>query len=125
MTTSIPAVSQYAAQDALTNGLYDAAVMKAQYQERRDVLVAGLPKLGFAVTKPQGAFYIFAKIPASLIQDDVRLAEDLIAQEHLALLPGSIFGQGGAGYLRISYAASMENIHLTLQRLADYLQKAQ
>lgn len=123
VTTSIPATSQYAAQEALANGADDALPMKSEYQKRRDVLLAGLRKLGFAVTKPQGAFYIFAKIPDTLNQDDLQLAQDLIAQEKLALLPGSFFGRGGAGYLRISYAASMENINLTLVRLADYLNK--
>ncbi|UQS83169.1 aminotransferase class I/II-fold pyridoxal phosphate-dependent enzyme [Bombilactobacillus thymidiniphilus] len=121
ITTSIPEVTQDAAIEALTNGQDDTHTMSVQYQKRRDILYNGLQQLGFKVAKPQGAFYIFAKIPAQLTQDDVKLAEDLIAKEKLALLPGSFFGIGGAGYLRISYAASLENIKITLTKLQHYL----
>lgn len=123
VTTSIPEVSQDAAIAALTAGQDDTQAMKVEYQKRRDYLYQHLTQLGFQTSKPQGAFYLFIKLPASLPQDDVLVAQELIAQEKLALLPGSFFGLGGAGYLRISYAASMEKIKTTVTRLADYLKK--
>lgn len=123
VTTSISAPSQYAAQEALAHGLDDTLPMKADYQKRRDVLLQGLTQLGFKVTKPQGAFYMFAQIAPQLNQDDRQLAQELLAQEKLALLPGSFFGVGGAGYVRFSYAASMTAIEGALDRLRDYINK--
>lgn len=122
VTTSIPTVSQVAADEALKNGMDDTKPMAEQYIQRRDALYDGLTKIGFKVVKPQGAFYIFAKIPANLEQNDLKFAEDLIAKEKLSILPGRFFGAGGEGHLRISYAASMDNIHETIKRLTDYIQ---
>lgn len=121
VTTSIPATSQYAAQEALANGADDALPMKSEYQKRRDVLLAGLRKLGFAVTKPQGAFYIFAKIPASFEQDDNKFIYDLVDKAHVAVTSGSCFAQAGAGYIRFSYAVSMAQIDEGLKRLEKYI----
>lgn len=123
VTTSISAPSQYAAQEALAHGLDDTIPMKSDYQKRRDFLLHGLTQLGFKVIRPQGAFYIFAQIAPQLNQDDRQLAQELLAQEKLALLPGSFFGVGGTGYVRFSYAASMTSIKGALVRLHDYIQK--
>ncbi|NVY96365.1 aminotransferase class I/II-fold pyridoxal phosphate-dependent enzyme [Lactobacillus sp. DCY120] len=121
VTTSIPAPAQVAAVEALTHGQDDSKAMKAQYQERRDVLYQGLLDLGFEIAKPQGAFYIFAKIPAGLNQDDIQLAQELSDQAKVALLPGTYFGAGGQGYLRLSYASSLEQIKLALERLKTFI----
>ena len=82
--------------------------MRAAYQIRRDYMVEELTKLGFSVAKPNGAFYIFAKLPAQYGTDDVQFARDLAQQAQVATIPGSFFGPGGEGYLRMSYATSLE-----------------
>ena len=97
--------------------------MRAAYQERRDVLVSGLTDLGFTVAKPNGAFYVFAKLPASQGTDDVAFAQKLVDEAKVATIPGSYFGAGGVGYLRLSYATSMDNIHEALQRITKMLNK--
>lgn len=124
MTTSISTVSQAAAIAALTEGEADTQRMKDQYDQRRDVLYQGLLKLNFTVIRPQGAFYMFMKVPTKWQpQDDVQIAHDLLAAEKLAVLPGSYFGVGGAGYLRISYAASMADLQAALTAFENFSKK--
>ncbi|MDR3189917.1 MAG: aminotransferase class I/II-fold pyridoxal phosphate-dependent enzyme [Lactobacillaceae bacterium] len=102
-------------------GLVDTADMKAEYKKRRDYVYDSMIKLGFEIPKPDGAFYIFAKIPAGNEQDDFAFARDLAYKNALAIVPGSSFGPGGAGYVRLSYAASMENLEKAMTRLAAYI----
>lgn len=120
-TTSITSITQYAALEAYTNGYNDPAVMKEQYQVRRDALYEGLKELGFECPTPDGAFYLFAKIPEDYEQDDVKFANELLDEEHLAILPGSFFGIGGEGHLRFSYAASMESINACIEKIHSFL----
>ena len=94
--------------------------MKAAYQARRDFLVTELTALGFDMVRPNGAFYIFAKISADLGQDDVVFANELVARERLAVVAGSGFGPGGEGYIRISYAASMAMLVDAMSRLKSF-----
>ncbi len=123
ITTSEPTPMQDAAEEAFKNGMDDAKPMKAEFQKRRDVLVAGMRKIGFACVKPQGAFYVFAKIPSFLEQDDSKLIYDLAKEAHVATSGGSFFGKGGAGYLRLSYATSMDNIKEGVKRLGKYVEQ--
>lgn len=123
ITMSEPTPMQDAAQEAFKNGMDDALAMKEEFKKRRDVLVAGLEKLGFECVKPQGAFYVFAKIPAKLEQDDTKLIYDLAEKAHVAVTAGSFFAKGGEGYLRLSYATSMSNIKEGLKRLTNYMQE--
>ena len=97
--------------------------MKAAYEARRDFLVAALQKLDFTVTTPRGAFYVFAKIPADQGTDDVKFATELAQEGKVAVIPGSYFGDGGEGYLRLSYATSMDNLKLAVDRIKDLLNK--
>ena len=100
ITTTEPTPMQDAAEEALGNGMNDAEPMKKEFQKRRDVLYEGLTKLGFECVKPKGAFYIFAKIPAGLEQDDTKFIYDLAEKRHVAVIAGSFFAKGGAGYIR-------------------------
>ncbi|WP_367342467.1 aminotransferase class I/II-fold pyridoxal phosphate-dependent enzyme [Limosilactobacillus sp.] len=102
-------------------GRQATADMREEYKRRRDYLAPALQKLGFGVTKPTGAFYIFAKIPADQNQDDVAFATKLAKEAHVATTPGSFFGAGGKGHLRISYAASMDNIQESVKRITKLL----
>lgn len=97
--------------------------MKAAYEARRDFLVAALQKLDFTVTTPRGAFYVFAKIPADQGTDDVKFATKLAQEGKVAVIPGSYFGDGGEGFLRLSYATSMDNLKLAVDRIKDLLNK--
>ena len=91
-TASNPAMA--AATEALGTeaGRQDTLVMKAEYLQRRDYVYDTMTQLGFKVAKPDGAFYIFAKIPAGYIQDDFAFARDLAHNYGLALIPVSSFG---------------------------------
>ena len=119
--TSTTTNAQAAATEALKNGLDDAQVMKREYQERRDYLYDALNDLGFQSAKPQGAFYLFSKIPAGLPQNSMAFCRELAHEARVALIPGSSFGPGGEGYVRISYAASMADLKTAVTRLRTYV----
>ncbi|MBZ1510121.1 aminotransferase class I/II-fold pyridoxal phosphate-dependent enzyme [Leuconostoc mesenteroides] len=101
----------------------DTLWMKEQYKKRRDYLVEKMTKLGFEMATPSGAFYMFAKIPVDLNQNDVEFAYDLVDRQQLAVVPGSGFGPGGAGYVRISYAASLDMLETAMNRLESYCEE--
>lgn len=82
-----------------------------------------MQKLGFTLATPQGAFYVFAKIPAQFGTDDFKFALDLAQKTAVGVIPGSVFGAGAEGYVRLSYAASDENIKESMRRLAEYMEK--
>ncbi|AYC73146.1 MULTISPECIES: aminotransferase class I/II-fold pyridoxal phosphate-dependent enzyme [Lactiplantibacillus] len=119
--TSTTTNAQAAATEALKNGLDDAQVMKREYQERRDYLYDALNELGFQSAKPEGAFYLFSKIPAGLPQDSMAFCRELAHEARVALIPGSSFGPGGEGYVRISYAASMSDLKTAVTRIKTYV----
>ncbi|MGO3900786.1 MAG: aminotransferase class I/II-fold pyridoxal phosphate-dependent enzyme [Lactiplantibacillus argentoratensis] len=119
--TSTTTNAQAAATEALKNGLDDAQVMKREYQERRDYLYDALNELGFQSAKPEGAFYLFSKIPAGLPQDSMAFCRELAHEARVALIPGSSFGPGGEGYVRISYAASMTDLKTAVTRIKMYV----
>lgn len=123
ITTTEPTPMQDAAEEALADGKDDALPMKKEFQKRRDVLYDGLTKLGFECVKPKGAFYIFAKIPAGLEQDDTKFIYDLAEKGRVAGVAGSFFAKGGEGYIRLSYATSMDNIKEGLKRLEQYVKE--
>lgn len=119
--TAATTVSQFAAIEALTNGKDDAAIMTKEYIIRRDYIMSQMTPLGFDIAKPDGAFYIFAKIPADLNQDDFAFLIDFANQKQVAFIPGSSFGQYGKGYIRLSYAASMPVITEAMIRLTAFV----
>ena len=119
--TAATTVSQFAAIEALTNGKDDAAIMTNEYIIRRDYIMSQMTPLGFDIAKPDGAFYIFAKIPADLNQDDFAFLIDFANQKQVAFIPGSSFGQYGKGYIRLSYAASMAVITEAMTRLTAFV----
>lgn len=119
--TSTTTNAQAAATEALKNGLDDAQAMKREYQERRDYLYDALNDLGFQSAKPEGAFYLFSKIPAGLPQNSMAFCRELAHEARVALIPGSSFGSGGEGYVRISYAASMADLKTAVTRLRTYV----
>lgn len=121
LVTAATTMSQKAATEALINGVKDSENMKEQYQTRRDYLVQQLAPLGFEVTQPNGAFYLFYKLPAVIQTDSWQFCVDLAEQAKVACIPGIAFGPEGEGYIRISYASSMENLHEACKRIKDFL----
>lgn len=123
ITTTEPTPMQDAAEEAFKNGMDDSLPMKEEFQKRRDTLYAGLTKIGFECAKPQGAFYIFAKIPDGFEQDDNKFIYELVDKAHVAVSAGSSFSEGGEGYIRFSYAVSMDQIEKGLQRLEKFVKE--
>jgi len=114
-------IAQMAGIAALEEAAEDVARMKAIYDERRQFIVKRLRELGFGITvEPTGAFYVFANAK-HLSNDSYRLAFDILEKAHVGVTPGIDFGDNGEGYLRFSYANSIENIAEGLNRIERYL----
>ena len=113
--------TQYAGLEALTGPQTQVEAVVTEYQRRRDVLVAGLNAIpGVQCRVPQGAFYVFPNVSA-FGRTSNWLAEYLLEEAGVAVLPGSAFGDGGEGYLRLCFANSMQNIQIALERLSAAL----
>lgn len=123
MVTTTTDSSQAAAIEALEHGLEDPEKYRAVYRKRRDFVLKQLAEMGMQAVKPEGAFYIFAKIPAKYGQDDMQFALDLAFKEKVGITPGSAFGPGGEGYVRMSYASSDENLREAMKRIKKFLQE--
>jgi aspartate/methionine/tyrosine aminotransferase len=118
---SANAVVQMAGIAALEQTDADVARMKSLYDERRRYTVKRLKELGFGITvEPTGAFYVFANA-RHVSKDSYKLAFDILEKAHVGVTPGIDFGKNGEGYLRFSYANSMENIIEGLNRIEHYL----
>ena len=124
LVTAANTMAQHAAVEALTVGKNDAEPMKKEYIQRRDYIIEKMTDLGFEIIKPDGAFYIFAKIPAGYNQDSFAFLKDFAQKKAVAFIPGAAFGQYGEGYVRLSYAASMETIREAMKRLEEYMREA-
>ena len=124
LVTAANTMAQHAAVEALTAGKNDAEPMKKEYIQRRDYIIEKMTDLGFEIIKPDGAFYIFAKIPAGYNQDSFAFLKDFAYKKAVAFIPGAAFGQYGEGYVRLSYAASMETIREAMKRLEEYMREA-
>ena len=124
LVTAANTMAQHAAVEALTAGKNDAEPMKKEYIQRRDYIIEKMAKLGFEIIKPDGAFYIFAKIPAGYNQDSFAFLKDFAQKKAVAFIPGAAFGQYGEGYVRLSYAASMGTIREAMKRLEEYMREA-
>lgn len=120
-SASNPAMAGAAEALGTEAGRQDTLAMKAEYAARRDYLVKALRELGFAIPQPAGAFYVFAQIPDGLEQDDVAFSLALAQEGKVAVIPGSAFGIGGAGYIRLSYAASLADLQTAVARIATFI----
>ena len=123
LVTAANTMAQFAGVEALTAGKDDAEPMKREYIERRDYIIEKMTELGFKIIKPDGAFYIFAKIPAGYNQDSFAFLKDFAQKKAVAFIPGAAFGQYGEGYVRLSYAAGMDTIKEAMKRLKEYMEE--
>lgn len=117
-----PTTSQYAAIEALKNGAADVETMKESYNERRRFLLKALRDMGFDCFEPFGAFYVFPSIKKFGMTSD-EFANRLLQEEKLAVVPGTAFGDSGEGFLRISYAYSIEELKTALERMERFINK--
>ena len=115
-----PTTSQYAAVEALKNGDKDVAEMRESYNQRRRFLVHTFRKMGLTVFEPFGAFYIFPSIKELGMTSD-EFAMELLKREKVAVVPGTAFGDCGEGFLRISYAYSLEELKHATDRMAKFV----
>ena len=123
LVTAANTMAQFAGVEALRAGKDDAEPMKREYIERRDYILEKMTELGFKIIRPNGAFYIFAKIPAGYNQDSFAFLKDFAYKKAVAFIPGAAFGRYGEGYVRLSYAASMDTIKEAMKRLKEYMEE--
>jgi aminotransferase len=120
--TCASSISQYAALEALTNGVDDALPMKEAYVERRDFVYNRLIDMGFELEKPEGAFYLFPSIEKFKLSS-MDFTMKLLEEQRVAVVPGDAFSVYGEGYIRISYAYGMEVLEQATDRLEAFVRK--
>ncbi len=119
---SAPTTAQFAAIEALKNGDDDILQMKGEYNIRRNLMLNELRRMGLSCFEPKGAFYIFPNISSTGLSSE-EFAERLLKEEHVAVVPGSAFGDSGEGFVRISYCYSTDHILEALRRIERFLKK--
>lgn len=115
-----PTTSQYAAIEALRNGDEDVAMMREQYDARRRYLMQRFKEMGLECFEPFGAFYVFPCIKEFGMTSD-EFANRLLQTKKVAVVPGTAFGRSGEGFLRISYAYSLEDLKVALERVEEFI----
>ncbi|MGO3212062.1 MAG: aminotransferase class I/II-fold pyridoxal phosphate-dependent enzyme, partial [Ruoffia tabacinasalis] len=117
-----PTLSQYAGIEALKNGDASVEEMRQSYNQRRRYLLKELDRIGLTCFEPLGAFYIFPNIQEFQMSSE-DFATQLLLEEHLAVIPGSAFGDSGEGYIRISYAYSIKELKVAINRLEQFVHR--
>lgn len=117
---SAPTTAQYAAIEALKNGDNDIAEMRAEYDMRRHVMVQGFNDMGLDCFEPEGAFYTFPCIKSTGLNSN-DFCEKLLYNKRVAVVPGTAFGASGEGFIRCSYAYSIKNINIALERIEAFV----
>lgn len=118
---SAPTTSQYAAVAAIRDGNDDIEAMRQEYNTRRLFLLDALEKLGLPCFTPKGAFYVFPGICQTGLTS-AEFCEEFLLEQNVAVIPGSAFGEGGEGYIRICYASSREDLKESMIRLRTFLE---
>ena len=117
-----PTTSQYAAVEALKNGDEDVKTMRDEYNRRRRFLMNAFKEMGLDCFEPYGAFYVFPCIKEFGMTSE-EFATRFLEEERVAAIPGNAFGDSGEGYLRISYAYSLDNLKIAMERLKHFVEK--
>ena len=116
-----PTTSQYAAVEALKNGDEDVKMMRQAYNQRRRFLLNAFKEMNLECFEPYGAFYVFPCIKEFGMTSE-EFATKFLEEEKVAAVPGNAFGESGEGYLRISYAYSLENLKIAMERLKRFVE---
>ncbi len=117
-----PTVSQYAGVEAARNGDADIEKMKEAYNQRRRFLVQSFREMGLSCFEPEGAFYVFPSIQATGLSSE-EFALKLLEEQKVAVVPGNAFGESGEGFIRCSYAYSIDELKLAVQRIGKFVEK--
>ncbi|MCA0988752.1 aminotransferase [Guptibacillus algicola] len=117
-----PTIAQHGALEALRNGREDLERMKRSYRQRRNFIVKSFNRMGLSCRMPGGAFYAFPSIQSTGMSSD-EFAEKLLHEERVAVVPGHVFGEGGEGYVRCSYATSLESLQEAVKRIERFVNK--
>lgn len=117
-----PTTSQYAAVDALKNGDDDVAQMRDAYNQRRRYLIHAFKEMNLECFEPYGAFYVFPSIREFNMTSE-EFATRFLEEEKVAVVPGTAFGDCGEGFLRISYAYSLDNLKIAIERLKNFVER--
>ncbi|MBR6154251.1 MAG: aminotransferase class I/II-fold pyridoxal phosphate-dependent enzyme [Treponema sp.] len=119
-TICAPIMSQYAALEGLKNGWSEVEKMRISYQQRRNLMYKAFIDMGLPVPEPTGAFYMFPDISSTGLSAD-EFATELFQKHNVAVVPGTAFGDAGAGHIRCCYATSIEKIRIALDRIAQFV----
>lgn len=117
---SAPSAAQYGAIEAMRNGDDQVEKMRESYRARRNYITSGFNRLGLSTHLPQGAFYIFPNISKTGMSSE-EFCELLLKEQKVACVPGSAFGDAGQGFIRVSYAYSIDHIKIALERIEQFL----
>jgi len=115
-------MGQVAALEGIRRGEEEKDRMVREYHVRRNLFVDGLNRLGLVCHRPEGAFYAFPSVAGTGLTDQ-EFAERLLLEEHVAVVPGNVFGCGGEGHVRCAYAVSREDLARALQRMKNFVSK--
>ncbi|MEH7237268.1 aminotransferase [Bacillus sp. JJ1562] len=113
-------MAQYGAIEALRNGLSDVEYMRKSYRQRRNFFVSSLQEIGLPCHLPGGAFYAFPSIQGTGLSSE-EFAHRLLMEEKVAVVPGNVFGESGEGFIRCSYASSLEQLQEAVKRMGRFL----
>lgn len=116
-----PTMAQYGAIEALQNGQHDVEEMRKSYRRRRNYMVKSLNQIGLECHSPGGAFYVFPSVKKTGLSSE-EFAEQLLLEERVAVVPGNVFGKGGEGHIRCSYASSMESLEESIKRISRFVE---
>ena len=111
-------MSQYGALEGLRSGMGEVEKMRVSYAQRRNLMYKAFCDMGLDVAEPEGAFYIFPDIRFSGLSSE-EFATELIEKHRVAVVPGSVFGEGGEGFIRCCYATSIVKIKEALRRIGE------
>lgn len=117
-----PTTAQYAGIEAMNNGDGDVEAMREEYDMRRRFIVDRLNEMGLTCFEPEGAFYVFPSIAVSGMSSE-EFCRRLLEEKHVAVIPGTAFGDSGEGFVRISYCYSLKHITEALNRIEDFLRE--
>jgi aminotransferase len=115
-----PIMAQYAAIEAVKNGLQDLEMMRVSYEHRRNYVVTAFQEMGLSLHAPEGAFYCFPSIRETGLSSET-FAMRLLEEKRVAVVPGSVFGLGGEGHIRCCYAADFDLLKEALSRIAAFV----
>jgi len=119
---SAPTLSQYAAIEALKNGSDSIKTMVNEYNDRRRIITDGFNKMGLTCFDPMGAFYVFPCIKSTGLSS-LEFCEKLLEEKKVAVVPGTAFGKCGEGFVRVSYAYSVQQITTAMERIKEFVEE--